>query len=553
MSSSTARSTTRPSFACELEAAGHRFATDHSDTEVLVHGFEQWGDALFPRLNGMFALALWDRDARRLTLARDRAGEKPLYVARLPRGFAVASELKALAHVAGVDRGIDPVALEQYLALNYVVAPRTIFCGVSKLPAGHVGAIEEGRYEAAPYWVPPLGDVDGDASRLVERFDGLLDAAVERQMIADVPVGVFLSGGLDSTTVAYYMRRHSDEVHSFSVGFESAEFDESPYSTLAARNLGTVHHHEVLSEARLLELVPRIPDVLDEPMGDASIIPTYFLSAFTRPHVKVALGGDGSDELLMGYRGYDALRRLRRFDALPSAVRGGAAAVGRAIPRHVGGLPRRVAHFAERLDRGDVPRLLSHLGSYDGDARWLLAPAVREQLPPTVFDEPAAAMLSGAHASRAEHAGLLAYVRGYLQEDILVKVDRASMAASLEVRAPFLDVHVLEFLLRLSPAHKVANGTTKLLLRRLMRGRIPDEMIDRDKRGFDVPMGEWMRGPLRPLLDRYLGDDRLRAAGLLDPPAVRRVVDDHLSGRAERGLQLWMLLQLELWRERWAA
>jgi asparagine synthase (glutamine-hydrolysing) len=322
----------------ELVRRGHRFVTDHSDTEVLVHGFEEWGVDLFPRLNGMFAVAIWDAEKRQLTLARDRMGKKPLYVARISTGWAFGSELKALFAHPQVGREVDLVALEQYLAFDYVIGPRTMLRDVSKLPGGHVAVVDTERYEVSRFWEPTFrraGRV-ADERGFLEEFDTLLDAAVARRMVADVPVGLFLSGGLDSTTVGYFMRRHSDDVHSFSIGFEEKEFDESAHAQTAARSLGTRHHLEVFSQDRLQDIIFQIPDVLDEPMGDQSVLPTYLLSTFTRKGVKVALGGDGSDELLMGYNAFRPLKMAWMMDRLPLILRRGMARAARSAPATVG-------------------------------------------------------------------------------------------------------------------------------------------------------------------------------------------------------------------------
>jgi asparagine synthase (glutamine-hydrolysing) len=542
----------------ELERAGHRFATDHSDTEVLVHGFEEWGSGLAERLNGMFAFALWDRDRRELHVARDRAGEKPLYVATVPGGYALASELKALLPYPGLDRELDLAAVEQYLDFGYVLAPRTILARVRKLPAGCHAVVTPERYEPRRYWSPRFA---GDAARngaapdereLVEELDRLLDDSVRLRMVADVPVGLLLSGGIDSTTVGWYMRRHSDDVHSFSIGFEEHGYDESHYSALAAEHLGTTHHLEVLSQEQARELVPRIAEILDEPMGDQSIFPTYLLSAVTRKGVKVALGGDGSDELLMGYHAYEALRLSGRLTALPRPARRAVAALARRLPLRVGPVALRGVRSARAAELGTADRLLTYLGMFKGDARTLLAPDARAELPQTVFDGVGTELLAGVPAGvGADNEAIAAFVRGYLADDILVKTDRASMAASLELRAPFLDPRVIDFLLSVPPGLKLRGGTRKYLLRRVMADRIPSEVVDRPKRGFDVPLNAWMRDSLAPLVRDLLSPERVARAGLLRPAAVDRLVREHLEGRVDRGRELWLLVQLELWRERW--
>jgi asparagine synthase (glutamine-hydrolysing) len=536
-----------------LVALGHQFVTNHSDTEVLVHGYEQWGTALFPKLNGMFALALWDRERCELVLARDRAGEKPLYLARLPGGgCAVGSEIKALLRHPDVGRQLDPVALEQFLSFDFVIGPRTMLRGVEKLPAGHYAVISARGMAVRPYWRLEFERRRWNEDEAVARFDELMRRSVRLRLLADVPLGLFLSGGLDSTTIGYYMREAGSTVRSFSIGFEERGFDETRYAQLAARHLGTEHLVDVLSEDRVRDLLPQVTSILDEPMGDPSVFPTYLLSAFTRGHVKVALGGDGSDELLMGYRTYQALKISSLLDVLPTRVRRSASELTLRLPERRASWYTRAKHVGAALGESPEHRLLSRLGSFRGRSRWILSEDLRRQLPPSVFTEADAAFAAATGgASGWADATIGAYVRSYLQEDILVKVDRASMAASLEVRAPFLDPDLMDFFATVSPSLKLKRMTRKYLLRRLMRGRIPDAIIDRPKQGFGVPLDAWFRGALRPLVVERLSADHVRAAGLLDPAAVTRLLADHLAGRAERGRELWLLLQLDLWSERW--
>jgi asparagine synthase (glutamine-hydrolysing) len=536
----------------QLVALGHRFATDHSDTETVVHGFEEWGADLFRRLDGMFALAIWSEDRRELVLARDRAGEKPLYVGRLASGdWAFGSELKALLTHPDLPRDVDPAAVEQYLAFDYVVGPRTILAAVQKLRAGHFAVLSDAGLRTEAYWRLRFDRQPADEHAAVERLDQLLERSVRMRMISDVPIGLFLSGGLDSTTVGYYMRQASDHVRAFTIGFEERGFDETEHARLAADHLGLEHHVEILSEDRVLGLVPRVTELLDEPMADPSVLPTHLLSLFTRRYATVALGGDGSDELLMGYRTYQALKIAGAADRTPLLARRILARSARRVPDRAGALGK-----ARRLIAGlDLPadrRLLARLGSFGGRARDVIADDLRRQLPTSVFEEPLAEIRSSRAGSdgRSEET-IAAYVRAYLQEDILVKVDRASMAASLEVRAPFLAPALIDWAGTVDPAMKLRGLERKRLLRVLMRGRIPDQLIDRQKQGFGAPMDAWFRGPLATLADETLDPDTLRRGGLVDPSAVRRILVEHREGRADHGNRLWALVQLELWRERW--
>ncbi len=537
-----------------LVGLGHRFVTDHSDTETLVHGFEEWGPDLFPLLDGQFAIAFWDRERRALTLVRDRTGEKPLYVGRVPEGWAFGSEIKALLAHPRLRRDIDPVAVEQYLAFDYAVAPRTVLRDIRKLRAGHYAVITVDGLAEQPYWRLKFAPRPITSDEAAHRLDELLDRSVATRMVADVPVGLFLSGGLDSTSIGYYMARQSSSVHAFTVGFEEAGYDETDHAVLAARQLGLEHEVEVLSEARVRDLLPRVTEILDEPMADPSVIPTHLLSAFARQHVKVALGGDGSDELLMGYRTYQALKIAGWLDVLPSTVRSVYARGARRMPDRTDGIYGKGRRFVAGLDVRPETRLLARLGAFGLGARGYLAAATRETLNGPVEREPVAEIagsFSGARDWGDRTVG--AYVRSYLQEDILAKVDRASMAASLEVRAPFLMPELIDYLATVPSSVKLPGFTRKDLLRRIMRGRIPDSIIDRPKQGFGAPLDAWFRGDLAQLARDALDPERVRTAGLLDADAAAALMQAHVDRVADNGRRIWTLVQLQLWHDRWIA
>ena len=386
------------------------------------------------------------------------------------------------------------------------------------------------------------------AKRSLEGFSSTRDRAVQLRAEADVPLGLFLSGGLDSSAIGYYMRQHSSDVRSFSIAFHEEAYDESRFAQLAAAHLGTRHHVEYLTSDQMLELVERIPEILDEPMGDSSIFPTFLLSEFTRRHVTVALGGDGSDELLMGYRAFDMFRGLWKYDRVPRPLR----ALASGLARTVLG-PQRTPWTRSRwlVRQGDVEpehRQLSYLGAFRGDSSWILAPEIRAGYDQRPLLDRVEGFPSFAGPRSAANRTVAAYAQGYLLEDILVKVDRASMAASLEARSPFLDPDLVDLIGRMPEELKLRGRTRKYILRRLMRGRLPDETIDRPKQGFGIPLGEWLRGALAPLVEEYLDADRIRANGLLDADRVRRIVDGHRERRGDYGNALWVMLQFELWQ-----
>ncbi|MBN2575913.1 MAG: asparagine synthase (glutamine-hydrolyzing) [Deltaproteobacteria bacterium] len=553
----------------DLLARGHVFRS-HGDTEVLVHGYEEWGDELLPRLDGMFAFAIWDAQRRRLLAARDRMGKKPLYFASVARQgapplFAFASELKALLTVPGFDRSIDPEALCRYLVHEYVPPPHSIFRGARKLAAGERLRLEIKDGSACDprvdrYWELSFAHEtrelrDDDAAALLREH---LLRSVRRRLVADVPVGIFLSGGIDSSTVTAFAAQAAgaENVHTFSVGFSEGSFDESSHARRVAGFLGTHHREERLGVRTLLDILPVVGDFLDEPFADASVVPTYLLSRFARRHVTVALGGDGGDELFAGYQTFlaEAWGRLF-FDRTPAALQAALAAAARLLPARSGyfSLDFKVNQF---LQGGNVPGPRRH-------QRWL-ASFLPEQLPSLLTadlaralpGDPLAAVDARARlgpASAAWDRLLDFYARFYLPDDVNTKVDRAASAVGLEVRAPFLDTALIDFACSL-PAHmRLRWRSPKFILKRAMRGRLPKAILGRSKQGFAVPVARWMREDLAPALRDELAPEKLRREGCFEPSFVEGLLGEHLSGRRDRRKALWTLFVFERWRARWAA
>jgi len=551
----------------ELQARGHRFRS-RTDTEVLVHGYEEWGDAVVERIDGMFAFGLWDARRRRLLAARDRMGKKPLYHACIGRSggpplFAFASELKALACIPGFDRSVDPAALSRYLAYEYVPAPHAIFRGTSKLPAAHrlvlqvaaTGAVEPriDRYWELPFADKPAGWGEDEAA---ERLRTLLRNAVARRLVADVPVGVFLSGGIDSSTVAAFAAElaGASRVRTFSVGFSDASFDETSHARAVAAYLGTEHSEERLDARALLDILPMVTDFLDEPLADASIVPTYLLSTFTRRHVTVALGGDGSDELFAGYQTFRAEPFGRLFfDRAPAPARSLIERVARLLPARTGyfSLDFQIRQF---LRGGPVAGPRRH-------QRWMasfLPEELGALLVPEVLQAAGGDPLDDVDRRERDGPARLPwdrlmdfYARFYLPDDVNTKVDRAAGAVGLEVRAPFLDTAVVEFACRLPVQLRQRRLTAKFVLKKAMRGRLPDAILRRRKQGFSVPVARWMREDLAPMLRDELAPDKLRHEGFFQPGHVQRLIEDHLTGRRDRRKALWTLLTFERWLGRW--
>ena len=544
----------------DLEEKGHRFRT-RSDTEVIVHAYEEYGDSWVEKLNGMFALAIWDSARRQLILARDRTGIKPLYYAEIDGVFVFASELKAILAHPAITRRLDTVALNQYLSLEYVPTPRTIFENVKKLPPGNVLTVAEGRVDLRTYWDLDLSQGENSlpvrGEDLVAEFRQAFEKVISLEMLADVPVGVLLSGGLDSSSVAAVMSRlNPGRVQSFSIRFDERSFDESGYARRVARHLGTEHHEMTLSPGLMLDLVPRIAGFMDEPLADSSIIPSYLLSEFTRRRVKVALGGDGGDELLGGYSTLQAHRLLGYYHRLFPGVLG-----RRLIPWLIDRLPVSFSDLsfdfkARRFVSGqELPHVERHhrwLGSFAADERQrLLGPLAQGWSNPvgSILDSHWRAAPLKDPINRIMYCDMKLYMEG----DILPKVDRASMANSLEVRVPFLNNILLDFADRLPLEFKLRGLTTKHILRRAMAGLLPRSVIRRGKKGFNIPVAKWLTGPLRPLAEDMLSSQRLKRIGLFDHLYVRGLLDEHLAGRKDNRKLLWTLLVFEMWREKWAA
>ncbi len=550
----------------ELEALGRRFR-GHSDTEVILEGAAQWGvEPMIKRLIGMFALALWDRQARILYLVRDRLGIKPLYWSRRGERLIFGSELKALRADPEFEARLDRNALALFLRLSYVPAPATIYEGVKKLPPGTILIAREGAEpELRAFW--SLEDVarEGLAARFagsedeaVGALDALLGDAVRRRMISDVPLGAFLSGGIDSSTVVALMQaKNPRKVRSFSIGFREQGYDEAPYAKAVAAHLGTDHTELYVSLDHARAVIPRLPEIYDEPFADASQIPTFLVSEMTRRHVTVALSGDGGDEAFGGYNRYVQSRRLlASLDRLPQAARrtlaaslrgvpfGAWSALERAVPG--GGMPflgEKVQKLAYMLE-GGAGEFYRRLVSHWWDAQALVAGAAEPRFLP---DDPQAGIFIADRAERMQYLDTLTY----LPDDILTKVDRASMAVSLEARVPLLDHRVVAFSWALPAAWKARPGAGKYLLRRVLDRYVPRRLIDRPKAGFAVPIDSWLRGPLRDWAEGLLDPARLKREGVLAPAPIQQKWREHLEGRRNWQYPLWDVLMFQAWKERW--
>ena len=538
----------------QLEKRGHAFRSA-SDTEVLPHLYEEYGDEMVRHLNGMFAFALWDSKRRRLLIARDRFGEKPLYWGVFGNTLLFASEPKVLLAHRSVKPSLNLQALRHYLSVDYVPAPLSIYEGINKLPAAHRLTLEHGRVNVECYWRLSYKTVDPIPSEhdAAERLRELMADAVRMRLVSDVPLGVLLSGGVDSSTVAALaVRASSEAVKTFSISFAEASFDESAYARGVAKFLGTDHHEERLSANLAANLVGEIGAWMDEPFSDPSLVPTYLLSRFTRKHVTVALGGDGGDELFAGYQMYAGHRWAEIYKHVPSVLRAGLVEpLVRLLPVKTKNLSfdYKALRFINGAKYDAVARHHVWFGSFTPEEQ-------RELLTADVLGATDGDIYAQARqfASECENNDLVAQMQNvdtrlYLAEDILTKVDRASMAVSLEVRAPFLDPRVAEFAASLPCNYKLRGLKTKYILKKAVHDLLPSFVTRRGKKGFGVPVAEWLKVKLRPLARDLLSPERVRRAGVFNPEYVARLQDEHERGIANHRKLLWTLLMFELWHE----
>ena len=534
----------------DLQRRGHAFRTN-CDTEVLVHLYEDRGPSFVSELRGMFGLALWDSRRRRLVLARDPFGIKPLYYRQTDRELSFASELKALVRNPELSRDIDPDALEAFLAFNWIPAPMTVFTEVRKLRAGHVLVAEDGRVEieryARPGVVPDRPLRGGSEAELAAELLETLRESVRAHLVADVPVGVLLSGGVDSATLAALAAQESGErIKTFSIGFEEREFSELDLARRVADRYGT-DHHELIVRPNAVELLPKLAETFDEPFADSSALPTYLVSQLAGEHVKVVFSGEGGDELFGGYRTYAA-------DLLAPRIGRLAVAASPLVERLPTSPNRRLEDRLKRFARAaTLPPLERHHGwteVFSAEARAELLGNGRRGADPLAVWR--------ARYAESEHADPLSRFQDLdlgvsLVDDQLAKTDRAGMAHSLETRVPLLDPAVVEFAFSLERVHKVWGFSKKRILRRAAAAVVPEEIVRGRKRGFSIPAAAWLRDGLQPFARDVLSPERVAREGFFDPAVVSRLLDVHVSGRDDLSRQIWGLLTFSLWHERYGA
>ena len=548
----------------ELAALGYH-AKSRSDTETLLLAYAAWGRKCVGKLNGMFAFVVHDIRNRRLFGARDRMGKKPFYYYHRDGLFVFGSEAKALLQHPAVRREIDPQSAARYFLYEFVPSPFAIFKGMRKLPGGQTLTfnMSTDKLQVEAFWdiytaKQPMPADDAPESHWTSRIRKELEAAVQRRLVSDVPLGVFLSGGIDSSAVTAAMVKLMGpaNVKTFSIGFSDKRFDESAHARRMSEFLGTQHFEDHLSADEAMNILPKVISFLDEPFADPSVLPTYLLARFARQHVTVALAGDGGDELFAGYDTFRALNYMRYYNALVPGVvdRGLVRPLTRLMPVSYGNfsLDFRARQFLRGAKVPEGQRLWRWLGSFNPEE---LANLIEPEAFPGVetgglYQETERLHDHVAHMDPIARDGYV-FAKTYLADGVLAKVDRATMACSLEARAPLLDPNFVALAASIPSRFKFHNGSTKHILRKAFVGVLPDDILRRPKKGFGIPVGDWFRGKLKDMLQDTLHERRIREAGFLRPAGVRKLVDDHIAGRRDNRKPLWTLFMFERWREQW--
>ncbi len=540
-----------------LTAKGHRFKTN-SDTEVIIRAYEEYGDDCLTHFNGMFAFALYDSRNDTVLLARDRYGKKPLYYGIFDKQFIFGSELKSMLKHPSVARRIDMDALAKYLSYEYVPAPYSIFKNIYKLEAGSKLILRGGDVKVSHYWdLSFKKKAVTDLEEVKKNILDLLRESVRKRLISDVPLGVFLSGGIDSSAVVAMMAELMDpkDIKTFSIGFREKDFDESSDARRVADHLGTDHREEILSTDVMLDVFPQVADLLDEPFADSSIIPTFLVSRFARKHVTVALGGDGGDEFFLGYSAYKA----HKLDAILRNIPGFAKALPLGLlSRSVSSCKdyRSPSYYRKRFLRGlEFPEAVRHqvwTGSFTSeDQKRLYLPQSLPDLDPMkVYASTAEVFKSSAHLDPLDRA-IYIYVKTYMTDDILAKVDRASMANSLEVRAPFLDPDLTEYVSSLPSELKLSNFTTKWILKEALKGKLPAENLGKRKQGFVMPVELWLKTGLKGLLLDTFSRKKIEKEGIFDYSYIKNMLDGYISDTKDTRREFWTLFMFEIWYDKY--
>ena len=547
-----------------VQERGHKLRTK-SDTETIVHLYEEFGVDCLKYLEGMFAFAIWDSKKERLFIARDRMGEKPLHWGVFDGKLIFGSELKSILTHPSSRKELDDLAMQKYLSLEYVPAPHSMFKGISKLPPAHFMVVQDGQIKTERYWLPSAETVDISEEEAVKKLIELLGRSIELRLISEVPLGVFLSGGIDSSAIAALASRYSKSaIKTFSIGFEDKSFDESSHALAVAKHIGSQHDVVTFSPTMDFDTRSELWGILDEPLADASIVPTFFLSKMTKRNVTVALAGEGGDELFGGYPTYQAHKLAPMWSIMPQMLRGGLLepAFGK-LPVNMNNLSfdYKVKRFIRSAAEPPVRRHLRWMGSIPvaeqsrlvKEAHQALAGGAVEE---GLFESLPLVNLNGAKNGKGlSKNAILEVVNNimrldmttYLPDDLLVKSDRASMAASLEVRLPFLAYPLVEFALSLPPSYKVRGMTTKYLLKKAVAPYLPEYIMKRPKKGFGIPVAKWLRQEFRPVVDELLCQSFIEKQGIFQWEYVKNMLDEHMSARVDRRKELWTMLMFQWW------
>ncbi|MFP6620200.1 MAG: asparagine synthase (glutamine-hydrolyzing) [Pirellulaceae bacterium] len=537
-----------------LKRLGHEFRTE-SDTETIVHLYEEEGTSCFQQLNGMFSLAIWDQRQRKLILARDRFGQKPLFYRQQNGRLTFASELKGILEVPGTPRTINPHAIDLYLTYQYIPHPHSIFEGISKLPPGHYAVYEDDQLQVQPYWqLPGQREASWDPEEAQQRTVDLLRDSVRMRMQSDVPLGAFLSGGVDSSLIVALMQQESSNpVKTFSIGFPVREYDETNYARQVAEHLGT-DHHEFRVEPDAVDILPQLVWHYDEPFADSSAIPTWYVAQQTRQHVTVALSGDGGDELFAGYPRYQAVRLAGWFDRMQPVKHLAAAKFWQRLPgsNRYKSYARRWKRFAKPLHESPINRYLEWISIFGDSQRLEL---YNDNFYQQLRDADSGWFLQSVWQQYERRDAITAIsltdLSTYLPCDLMTKVDIATMAHSLECRQPFLDYRLVEFAASLPIKMKLGLKTSKLLLQKAFADQLPNQIWKRKKMGFGVPLDQWFRNELKPLTHDVLLDPQARCHEFFQPETIQQLVQQHESGQQDHSQRLWAVLFLEMWMREW--
>lgn len=539
-----------------LSAKGYRFGTT-SDTEVVLEAFKEWGRDSFLKINGMFSLAVWDERNKKLMLARDKFGKKPLYYGRFGNVFIFASEIKSILKHPSVKREMDTRGMLKYFAHDYIPSPSTIFKNIFKLEAGCAAELDGTGFKKYQYWNLSFGDKNTAEDRAFyeNKYRDLLSEAVGKRLISDVPLGVFLSGGMDSSSVVAMMSKHmkGPDIKTFTIGYKDRHFDESGDARIVARHFNTDHYEEIISPKDMLKAMPLMLSLMDEPFADSSIIPTYLVSRFARKHVTVALGGDGGDEFFAGYPSFIAHKISRALRGVPFSRQ-----LLTVMQKAVGGSSSYMSmgFKLRRYLRGmDYPEDIRHqvwIGSFPlYEQKKLLSENFGGSLnQESLYDESFKYMDEAEGLNYIDKVNYL-YAKTYMTDDILTKVDRASMAVGLEVRAPFLDPDFIEFAVSVPARLKLKGFNTKYIAKKAMAPLLPREILRKAKHGFAVPVGSWFRNELRELIEDNLNEKRIKEGGIFEFEYIKHILNSHLSGKVDFSRELWSLLAFQLWRRIW--